>query len=78
VEYVKMIQIRNVPDDLHRRLKARAAMAGLTLSDYLKGELERVVDTPSVDELLAAVEQRELFDVDDEIVAAVRSDRNNR
>jgi plasmid stability protein len=78
VEYMKMIQIRNVPDDLHRRLKARAAMAGLTLSDYLKGELERVVDTPSVDELLAAVEERELFDVDDEIVAAVRSDRNTR
>jgi antitoxin FitA len=35
----KMIQIRNVPDDLHRELKVRAAAAGMTLSDYIKREL---------------------------------------
>src|SRR3954447_7697429 len=37
----KMIQIRNVPDDLHRELKMRAAAAGMTLSDYIKRELGR-------------------------------------
>ena len=37
----KMIQIRNVPDDLHRELKMRAAAAGMSLSDYLKRELDR-------------------------------------
>lgn len=36
----KMIQIRNVPDDLHRQLKVRAAAAGMTLSDYIKRELD--------------------------------------
>jgi plasmid stability protein len=37
----KMIQVRHVPDALHKRLRARAAMAGMTLSDYLRQELER-------------------------------------
>jgi len=37
-----MIQIRHVPDDLHRRLKSRAAAAGMTLSDFLQAELERM------------------------------------
>lgn len=37
----KMIQIRNVPDDLHRALKMRAAAAGMSLSDYIKRELDR-------------------------------------
>ena len=42
----KMIQIRNVPDGLHRALKVRAAKAGMTLSDYLLSEIERVVERP--------------------------------
>jgi hypothetical protein len=37
----KMIQIRNVPDDLHRELKQRAALAGMSMSDYIKQELDR-------------------------------------
>jgi hypothetical protein len=37
----KMIQIRNVPDDLHRDLKKRAALAGMSMSDYIKRELDR-------------------------------------
>jgi len=39
-----MIQLRNVPDGLHRTLRARAALAGMTLSDYLRAELERAVE----------------------------------
>lgn len=41
VHMSKMIQIRNVPDDLHRELKIRAAAAGMSLSDYIKRELSR-------------------------------------
>jgi plasmid stability protein len=37
----KMIQIRNVPDELHRDLKRRAALAGMSMSDYIKQELDR-------------------------------------
>ena len=44
----KMIQIRNVPDDLHRTLKERAAREGVTLSDLLLREIERVADRPTL------------------------------
>jgi plasmid stability protein len=47
----KMIQIRNVPDGLHRKLKARAAMAGMSLSDYLLSELRRTAEVPTLAEL---------------------------
>jgi plasmid stability protein len=42
-----MIQIRNVPDRLHRRLKGRAALEGMSLSDYLRLELERILELPT-------------------------------
>ena len=48
-----MIQIRNVPDDLHRRLKSRAALAGMSLSDYLLGEIRQIAERPTLDELRA-------------------------
>ncbi|HSS41615.1 MAG TPA: hypothetical protein VLK37_03595 [Solirubrobacterales bacterium] len=41
VHMSKMIQIRNVPDELHRNLKTRAALAGMSMSDYIKRELDR-------------------------------------
>ena len=53
-----MIQIRNVPDTLHRKLKARAAGAGLTLSDYLRVEIERIAALPTRDEMLERIHQR--------------------
>ncbi|WP_408962499.1 FitA-like ribbon-helix-helix domain-containing protein [Oceanibaculum nanhaiense] len=46
-----MIQIRNVPESLHRRLKSRAALAGMSLSDYLLSELRHVAERPTLDEL---------------------------
>ena len=46
-----MIQIRNVPETLHRRLKARAALAGMSLSDYLLAEIRQVAERPTIDEL---------------------------
>ncbi len=47
----RMIQIRHVPDALHRRLKARAAAAGMSLSDYLQRELARLAAQLSPDEV---------------------------
>jgi hypothetical protein len=47
----KMIQLRHVPDPLHRRLKARAGLEGLTLSDYLVREAERAAERPTIAEL---------------------------
>ncbi len=51
-----MIQIRNVPPDLHERLKARADAHGMNLSDFLKGELQRMASVPTNAEIFAAVE----------------------
>jgi plasmid stability protein len=53
-----MIQIRNVPDALHRRLKSRAALAGMSLSDYLLAEIRAVADRPTLEELRARLERR--------------------
>ncbi len=54
----KTIQIRNVPDDLHRVLKVRAAQAGMTLSDYLLNEVRQVAARPTLDELAARLRRR--------------------
>lgn len=53
-----MIQIRNVPDALHRRLKSRAALAGMSLSDYLLSELREAAERPTIEELRARLESR--------------------
>jgi hypothetical protein len=49
----KMIQIRNVPDDLHRELKMRAAAAGMSMSDYIKRELDRRRHKSTIKEIRA-------------------------
>jgi len=48
----KMIQVRNVPDALHRKLKSRAALQGLSLSDYVLREMERVAEVPTMKEMV--------------------------
>ena len=54
----RMIQIRNVPEPLHRELKARAALAGQSLSDYLRTELERLAARPTLAAFLQRVRER--------------------
>jgi plasmid stability protein len=54
-----MIQIRNVPDELHRRLKVKAAAEGLSLSDLLLREAQRLAEKPSLEEVLARIASRE-------------------
>lgn len=56
---MKMIQVRNVPDDLHRLLKERAAREGTTMSDLILGELPRLAHRPSPLQLLERIGQRE-------------------
>jgi antitoxin FitA len=53
-----LIQIRNVPDDVHRTLKVRAAAAGTSLSDYLLREITRVAQSPTPEELDARIRAR--------------------
>ena len=57
-----MIQIRNVPDDLHRKLKARAAERGQSLSDYLLEIIRIEAEQPTLEEWLARVKSREPVD----------------
>jgi antitoxin FitA len=55
---VKRILVHNVPDELHRALKARAALEGRTLSDYVLAELSRLADKPTPEQVLARVRGR--------------------
>ena len=54
-----MIQIRNVPEELHRSLKERAAREGTTLSELILRELPRLARRPSPEELLERIRDRE-------------------
>jgi plasmid stability protein len=70
----KMIQLRHVPDPLHRKLKARAALEGLSLSDYLLREIERFAARPTLEEL----SQRSSFVPRPSPAEAVRAERDRR
>src|SRR3989442_1935880 len=74
----KMIQIRNVPDDLHRQLKARAALEGLSLSDYLLLEVRRVAERPTVSELRRRLPERGRVRPHLASDLAVRAERDRR
>ena len=72
----KMIQIRNVPDELHRTLKVRAAKAGMTLSDYLLSEIEQIAEKPSLHEWLEKVSRDEPVEVEEPPEAIIRRMRD--
>lgn len=74
----KMIQLRSVPDALHRKLKARAAVEGMTLSDYLTGELRRIAERPTAQELKARLEARTEVTLRTPPARAVRQERDRR
>ena len=73
-----MIQIRNVPDALHRRLKSRAALSGMSLSDYLLSEIRQVAERPTLDELRDRLERRSRVTPSVEPVRAVRAERDHQ
>jgi len=73
-----MIQIRNVPDELHRKLKLRAVMAGMSLSEYLLAEVRQVAEIPTLEEMQERL--RQLGRVEPSIPPAkvVREERDRR
>lgn len=72
----KTIQIRNVPDEVHRELRARAAAAGTSLSEFALTQLVRVAEKPPVGEVLARARARHGGVTTEEIVATVRAMRD--
>ena len=73
-----MIQIRHVPEDIHRALKIRALKKGLSLSDYLLRELTQIVERPTLDEVLARIESRSDSDIQENTASALRFERESR
>lgn len=75
----KMIQIRNVPDDVHRRLKIRAASEGRSLSDYLLAELREIAQQPTLAEMRERLSRQEPTDIgSEEIVRIIHEGRAER
>ncbi len=74
----KMIQIRNVPETLHRTLKARAALAGMSLSDYLLSEIREVAERPTVEELRKRIAERSTVNPSIPPAEMVRQERDSR
>ena len=73
----KMVQIRNVPDTLHRTLKARAANAGQTLSDYLLAEMERLAALPTREQMLERIRSRTRVSLKTSAAAVIREERES-
>jgi plasmid stability protein len=74
----KMIQIRNVPEGLHRKLKSRAALAGMSLSDYLLTELRRMAEWPTPAELRERLARRSATNPSPAPAEAIRAERDSR
>lgn len=74
----RMIQIRNVPDTLHRTLKARAALAGMSLSDYLLAHLRDAAERPTLAELRERLHRRRPVVLRESAARAVRAERDAR
>jgi antitoxin FitA len=71
------VQVRGVPEDVHRRLKAQAALAGLSLNEFLLSWMGDIARTPTVPELAERIRRRGTFDGPSS-AAAVRAERGAR
>ena len=74
----KMIQLRHVPDALHRKLKARAAMEGMSLSDYLVREIEYIAEQPTLKETLAEIAKLPPVTWAEPVAKTIRTMRDGR
>jgi plasmid stability protein len=72
----KMIQVRNVPEPIHRALKAKAALAGKSLSDWILDELQILASLPSEEELLERLRDAEPFSMKRSSAKLIRKDRD--
>ena len=73
-----MIQLRNVPDALHRTLKSRAATAGMSLSDYLLMEIKEIAERPTLAEIRERLHKRGLVSTQVDTAVMVREEREAR
>jgi antitoxin FitA len=74
----KMIQLRHVPDAMHRQLKARAALAGLSLSDYLVQEVRKIAERPTLEEIKARLTTLGPSRLKTSPTAIIREERDRR
>lgn len=74
----KMVQLRHVPDALHRSLKARAALAGMSLSDYLIAEIREIAERPTLAELRERLRARRPVTTELDSTRLVREEREGR
>jgi len=74
----KMLQVRNVPERLHRELRKRAQRRGQTLTDYVQEILEREVARPPADEVFDRIESRASVDLDIRVADIIREERTKR
>jgi plasmid stability protein len=75
---MKMIQVRHVPDDVHRTLKSRAALAGMSLSYYVLAELRRLAEQPTMDDVLARLAERTRPPLTVSAADVIRHERDRR
>ena len=73
-----MIQLRHVPDGLHRTLKARAAVAGMSLTDYLLAEIKEIAERPTLAELRERLHRRKPVAIEIDTARLVREEREAR
>ena len=73
-----MVQIRNVPAELHRRLKSRAAMEGLTMSDYVLREIRKALERPMRQEILERLRARPVRKLRRSAAEVIRAERDSR
>jgi plasmid stability protein len=73
-----LLQIRNVPPELHRLLKARAAMEGLSMSDYVLREVRKALERPSRQEVLQRLRARPVRRLKRDPAQLVRAERDSR
>lgn len=73
-----MVQIRNVPAEFHRRLKARAAIEGMSMSDYILREVRKALDRPTREEVLDRLRARPARRLKRSAAEVIRSERNAR
>ena len=68
----KMIQIRHVPDDVHKALKIRATKEGMSLSDFLLREVTKVAKQPTLEEMIERIRRREPVELDEDPAVTIR------
>ena len=74
----KMIQLRHVPDVVHRTLKARAAKARMSLSDYLLAEIRKIAERPTLEEFRERLHRRRPVTLAVSAAEMIREERDSR